>query len=369
MDTFVGQLSWLATTFAGQLSCVNTWLAIIVVTSISVGALSLTQHQKKYADCVELRSRSEVWTLVGSQLSPFALKVASALTQQNVKFKWSWQEKNLFSQIFLKVRVRLIKLGLTTLHIPQQMSELDEFPLVPFLLGSKGTNAYDSSAILRNLHIDKHLEHESQRFISLLLEEFFDEWGLYLVHHKRWAEASNTTAWANNMSQSPGGYLVTEMTSEIPMVPQILKHAIGSWFCQRQTRRLPYLFSVGKAESAQLQQEETRHILDASFDRILSSLELIFSGKTCRSVVMGSNGLTAAGATRAFRTISTLHTLHMLHTLHTHHALHTLHTLHTTSPLPRFNTFHPFHTIHTIHTLHIPPPMRTTTSTFNHYTI
>jgi hypothetical protein len=146
------------------------------------------------------------------------------------------------------------------------------------------------------------------------------------VHHKRWAEASNTTAWANNMSQSPGGYLVTEMTSEIPMVPQILKHAIGSWFCQRQTRRLPYLFSVGKAESAQLQQEETRHILDASFDRILSSLELIFSGKTCRSVVMGSNGLTAAGATRAFRTISTLHTLHMLHTLHTHHALHTLHT-------------------------------------------
>lgn len=72
------------------------------------------------------------------------------------------------------------------------MTEDDEFPLVPFLFGSDGENLYDSSAIGEWLDqrsaaptplipADPNLA-----FVVKLLDEFADEWMLYLVHYSRW---------------------------------------------------------------------------------------------------------------------------------------------------------------------------------------
>ena len=72
------------------------------------------------------------------------------------------------------------------------MSAEDEFPLVPFLFGPDGENLYDSTAIAewfdqrteasRRLLPDDPVAH----FVAALIDDYADEFGLYMVHHNRW---------------------------------------------------------------------------------------------------------------------------------------------------------------------------------------
>jgi len=71
------------------------------------------------------------------------------------------------------------------------------------------------------------------KFIAKLIDEAFDEFGLYLVHHMRWV----TSAKSNQM----GKLLAKEFRKALPPG--------GKWYLSksfpiRQVRRCPYLFSV-----------------------------------------------------------------------------------------------------------------------------
>eukprot|EP00927_Polykrikos_kofoidii_P057156 TRINITY_DN51265_c0_g1_i1.p1 TRINITY_DN51265_c0_g1~~TRINITY_DN51265_c0_g1_i1.p1 ORF type:complete len:439 (-),score=39.88 TRINITY_DN51265_c0_g1_i1:24-1340(-) len=229
------------------------------------------------------------WVLYGSQLSPFALKIAAGLTAQEVPFRWSWQLP-FGAQLCYAARVKALKLGLLTTHIPSQPSPLREFPLVPFVFATDHScNAYDSTAILHAVGIDAKLAPAAQ-FVSSLVEEFFDEWGLYLVHNARWTGPENRRNW--NLRGNPGNFLMSEMVGAM-FIPR--RDAFAEWFCARQTRRLPYLFSVGSRESQCLGMPQTRALLDRSLQRLLESLELVFSRIQDCSLVPGAAGsLTAA---------------------------------------------------------------------------
>lgn len=222
------------------------------------------------------------WTVYGSELSPFTLKLLAMARYKGLPYRFLPEEGGWLDNM----RITLRKERLVRRRLPltwPQMTEDDEFPLVPFLFGPNGENLYDSSAI------GEWLDQRSAaptplipadpalRFVVKLLDEFADEWMLYLVHHFRW----KVSATDNNAGKRLGHELRwTLLGRDAP---------VADFFSARQVRRLPYLFSVapqgfhipGLPPERQPPSREgfppTHALLEESYRRILLALEPIFS--------------------------------------------------------------------------------------------
>jgi glutathione S-transferase len=70
-------------------------------------------------------------------------------------------------------------------------------------------------------------------FVCQLLDEAFDEFGLYMVHHNRWVTSAATNIMGEMTSREMGKYL-----------PPFVRRRIARQLPERQVRRCPYLFSV-----------------------------------------------------------------------------------------------------------------------------
>ncbi|UZW74551.1 hypothetical protein [Alkalimarinus sediminis] len=121
---------------------------------------------------------------------------------------------------------------------------MDEYPLVPFLFGPNGENLFDSSSIGQWLDTQAPLPAQRpklipthnpvQQFLTHLIDEFADEFVLYLVHHNRWALSAK--------DNNAGDRLASELKSLLgPLRPYY-----SGWFSRRQVKRMPYLFSVAE---------------------------------------------------------------------------------------------------------------------------
>ncbi len=180
-----------------------------------------------------------VW---GSGLSPFALKLRALLDYAEIRYRWLPEEGARIENLLTLWRLRrAVKRRAVQRH--PTTSPLDEYPLVPFLVEDGRRFHYDSSALARWLdaHPERHAmalfpEAPGQAFVAQLLDEAFDEFGLYLVHHRRWVESAATN--------DAGTRLVDEMRT---LVPEPLRPILARRFARRQVRRLPYLFSVAPA--------------------------------------------------------------------------------------------------------------------------
>lgn len=166
--------------------------------------------------------------------------MAALLCHAEVPFRWLPEQGRAFEAQRFAWRRRRVVSGRLPLTWPKP-TELDEFPLVPFLFGPAGENLYDSSAIgewLAHRPGDSALlpdDDPALRFAVRLLDEAFDEVGLYLVHHNRWVGAAR--------DNGAGERLAREMR---PLLGPAV-HAVARAFPARQVRRLPYLFSVADA--------------------------------------------------------------------------------------------------------------------------
>jgi glutathione S-transferase len=126
---------------------------------------------------------------------------------------------------------------------PPGLDTLDEYPLVPYLLTPEGDVLYDSSALAHWID-ERHPSplgpsvpsDPAAGFVAHLIDEAFDEVGLYLVHHNRWVVAAR--------DNDAGRRLAAEYRTLIPPGAGPL---LARWFARRQVRRLPYLFSVAPA--------------------------------------------------------------------------------------------------------------------------
>ena len=116
---------------------------------------------------------------------------------------------------------------------------MDEYPEVPYYSLDGKHLYYDSTGLAHHLDAiapanrplvptQPHL-----RFICQLIDEAFDEFGLYMVHHNRWVTSAATNSMGEMSSReirkilTPGGR--RRMAQQLP---------------ERQVRRCPYLFSV-----------------------------------------------------------------------------------------------------------------------------
>jgi hypothetical protein len=164
----------------------------------------------------------------------------------------------------------------------------DDLPLVPYLITPNGLNMYDSTAIghwINQYKCSNFIPIDPcERFICNLLDEFFDEWGLYLIHNERW------TGYGNNKScESSAGFV---MSQEIGI--QIASSLIASTFNVRQTKRCAYLMSISEpgrpSQNSNLLPsppstsdypsfQPTRKLLHDSWHDVLTALETVFQNQ------------------------------------------------------------------------------------------
>jgi glutathione S-transferase len=226
------------------------------------------------------------WILWGSELSPFALKVEACLRFAGLRHRWLPAFGSFREGLRFERRRRALVAGRIPLTWPHK-TELDEFPLVPFLFGPNGENLYDSSGI--GEWLDTQWPHRraaslipeedpAVRFVVRLIDEAFDEVGLYLVHHNRWVVAAR--------DNDAGIRLAREFR---PLLGPLAKIPERS-FPARQVRRLPYLFSVapqpGNAFNdlprslqppARTGFPPTHELLERMFSDLLSALESVLA--------------------------------------------------------------------------------------------
>jgi len=178
----------------------------------------------------------------GSELSPFALKLRALCDYAELPYAWLPQDGGRLQNLRAGRRIERAKRTHSVVRYPE-WSPLDEVPLVPYLLerGPEGhTVHYDSSALAHWLD-DRHPappgpltpEDPALAFAAQLIDEAFDEFGLYLVHHKRWVLSAT--------SNDAGRRLAREFRR---LIPPGVGPSFGRRFARRQVRRLPYLFSV-----------------------------------------------------------------------------------------------------------------------------
>jgi glutathione S-transferase len=225
-----------------------------------------------------------LWSLWGSTLSPFALKVDALLDYAGVAHRWMPAEGTWREGFADARRVR----GISTRKLPltwPEMSDLDEFPAVPFLLGPAGENLYDSTAIAEWLDATGGVLRPGAaavlpqgdaalRFAIRLVDEYFDEFGLYMVHHGRWKLAAR--------DNGAGLRLAADMRPLLGPIARLIERR----FPPRQVRRMPYLFSVASVPDASFDDlpvrlrpparngfPPTHELLEEAYARVLAILE------------------------------------------------------------------------------------------------
>ncbi len=237
------------------------------------------------------RIQENHWDIYGSELSPFTLKLIALCDYTELPYRFVPADTSVWHSLkTLHRKEKLIK-GKAPLSWPE-MDEEDEYPLVPFLFGPDGENLYDSTAIARWLDDniakpDQQLipDNPAMAFIVRLIDDYADEFGLYMVHHQRWKISA---------SDNTGG---RRLANEFRRLLGPLQGPFAAWFSARQVRRLPYLFSVAdkafkipglpkwRQPPAKAGFPSTHEFLESSFIRLLNILEELLSK---RPYILGS---------------------------------------------------------------------------------
>ena len=220
----------------------------------------------------------------GSELSPFALKLRALCDFAGIRYAWLPRDGNRLRNYRALMMITRAKRRRTAIRYPQ-LSDLDEYPLVPFLIEKRRRVHYDSSALAR--WIDRSHppapgsffpEDPGLAFVAQLIDEAFDEFGLYMVHHKRWVLSAASNDAGERLAREFARVLIPGMGA-----------AFARSFARRQVRRLPYLFSVAPSGFAipglprdltppsRAGFPETHGLLDEAWERHLAGIEAVLA--------------------------------------------------------------------------------------------
>ena len=180
------------------------------------------------------------FVLWGVTASPYLLKMQSLV--DFAQYNWQrWpQQGGYLTTLTMMQRLNKARARGEVRRYPDMPTELDEYPAVPFYTQDGKTFYYDSSSLA--LHLDAMaardrlplIPHEpGLTFLCHLIDEAFDEFGLYMVHHMRWVGSGRTTRMGHRTAAEMG--LVG-----LPPLGGFLARRLY----RRQAQRCPYLFSV-----------------------------------------------------------------------------------------------------------------------------
>ena len=161
------------------------------------------------------------WGLVAS---PFQLKMQALADAAGLRWQRWPEQAGTLQAVATYRRLAKSRRQKTVERFPQRIPGLDEYPAVPYYSFDSRQFYYDSTGLA--LHLDTlqiALEplvplDAPLRFICRLIDEAFDEFGLYMAHHNRWV----TSAATNTM----GELSVQELRHEHVLNPALGLRAI-----------------------------------------------------------------------------------------------------------------------------------------------
>ncbi len=178
-------------------------------------------------------------TFWGVTASPYQLKMQALANAAGIPWQRAPEQLSSARALGMAWRLRRAIRTESIERLPSRVAGLDEYPSVPFYTLDGKTFYYDSSGLgyhlLRLTPAAQGLlpPEPGLRFACQLIDEAFDEFGLYMVHHNRWVISAAT----NRM----GEFTSREMRKLFPLG---LHRRVARSLAKRQVRRCPYLFSV-----------------------------------------------------------------------------------------------------------------------------
>lgn len=218
------------------------------------------------------------WGLIAS---PYQLKMQSLADYAELPWQRLPDQSNSPSALATFMRLKLARARGTVGRFPEYIPGMDEYPEVPYYSLDGRQFYYDSTGLalhLDSLQLPPHPllpEERTARFLCRLIDEAFDEFGLYMVHHNRWITSAHTNTMATMTAREMAGVL-----------PPFTRRGMVKKLAQRQVRRCPYLFSVAPEDYKSTMPAEltpparngfpsTHELLDASWRRYLAAMEHI----------------------------------------------------------------------------------------------
>ena len=220
------------------------------------------------------------FTFWGLIASPYQLKMQSLV--DFAEHSWErWPEQGpRLAAASMFLRLKKARKRQLIQRYPELTPGMDEYPTVPFYTRDQRHFFYDSTSLAHDL--DNHPgRHDAPllpvqpdlAFISQVIDEAFDEFGLYMVHHNRWVTSARTNVMGEVTSAEMGKVL-----------PFGMKKTMARKLPARQVRRCPYLFSVApsgfdagveKALTAPAKPgfPATHDLLDAAWRQYLAAME------------------------------------------------------------------------------------------------
>lgn len=191
---------------------------------------------------------SDVYRIFGVELSPFSVKIRSYFRYKQIPHQW-------------------IVRNAATMADYQKYAKI---PIVPLVVTPDGKGLQDSTPIMdamEELHPERsaHPEDPISRFVSLLLEEFGDEWGNKWMFHLRWAREEDRL--------SAGGRIAATM---VPPGNEEARLAVREQIIERMTGRV---FFVGSNEVTAPQIEKSFIDAIALLNTHLADRPYLFGGR------------------------------------------------------------------------------------------
>jgi len=226
-------------------------------------------------------SEDIIW---GVELSCFTLKVQACLQHAHRPYRRLPDQGTYLENTKIMLSLEYAKHKKLVTRFPSFEEDLDEYPAVPYHSKDGKHFQYDSSSIASWLDSINQGQHSNlfpkdnlMNFVACLIDEAFDEFGLYLVHHMRWVGSAK--------SNVMGKLLGKEYRHALPPGGRRL---LSKHFPKRQVRRCPYLFSVSPIQyhsgmSKELTPPsregfpETHNLLNESWVQYLKGMEAILS--------------------------------------------------------------------------------------------
>ena len=224
--------------------------------------------------------------LWGVGASPYQLKMQSLLDFTGHDWERWPQQAGRRSGLSMALRLAVAKHRGKIQRFPAMSAEFDEYPAVPFYTSNGTSFYYDSSSMAYQLDQDSQRQTSllipqdpKLAFICQLIDEAFDEFGLYMVHHMRWVGSAQTT---------PMGQMTAREFRRL--LPPGGISLLARRLYRRQVARCPYLFSVApRGYDAGVARDRTppsrpgfpptHALLDEAWRRYLAAMEHLLSNQ------------------------------------------------------------------------------------------
>ncbi|MEM1154703.1 MAG: glutathione S-transferase C-terminal domain-containing protein [Pseudomonadota bacterium] len=222
-------------------------------------------------------------TLLGLTASPYHLKMQALADYAELTWERLPDQAGLLRAVRFMLRLQRARKNKTIQRYPKRVEGLDEYPAVPFYSFDGKQIFYDSSGLAQHLdalrlsRLPLLPDDPPINFLCRLIDEAFDEFGLYMVHHNRWVTSASTNVMAETTLREMRSLVIPPMRKGMQRNLSI-----------RQVSRCPYLFSVAPAgydcgmppertPPARAGFPETHSLLNSAWRRYLAAMESILT--------------------------------------------------------------------------------------------